>query len=76
MRSFTIKEFCERQSIGRTFYYALEKQGKGPRTFTIGTRVGGSGRLEIARADGGAFTSTVTRTATWIASLDGFSNVA
>jgi predicted DNA-binding transcriptional regulator AlpA len=37
MRSFTIKEFCERQSIGRTFYYALEKQGKGPRTFTIGT---------------------------------------
>jgi hypothetical protein len=36
MRSFSIKTFCERQDIGRTHYYALEKAGKGPRWFWAG----------------------------------------
>jgi excisionase family DNA binding protein len=37
LRSFSIKDFCERQGIGRTFFYKLLKQGKAPRTFSVGS---------------------------------------
>jgi hypothetical protein len=31
-RSQTIPEFCASEGISRAFYYALQKQGRGPRT--------------------------------------------
>lgn len=37
MRSYSIKTFCERQEIGRTHFYALEKMGKAPKTFLVGS---------------------------------------
>jgi hypothetical protein len=36
---FTIKEFCDRFRIATSFYFKLQKQGKGPRTMRIGSKV-------------------------------------
>jgi hypothetical protein len=36
---FTIKEFCDRYRIATSFYFKLQKQGKGPRTMRIGSKV-------------------------------------
>jgi hypothetical protein len=34
--SFTIKEFCAAEKISRSFYYKLDAEGRGPRTYNIG----------------------------------------
>jgi hypothetical protein len=36
---FTIKEFCDRYRIALSFFFKLQKQGKGPRTMRIGSKV-------------------------------------
>jgi hypothetical protein len=36
---FTIKKFCDRYEIATSFYFKLQKQGKGPRTMRIGSKV-------------------------------------
>jgi hypothetical protein len=33
----TIEEFCERNSMSHSFYYALRQEGKGPQELRIGT---------------------------------------
>jgi hypothetical protein len=34
--SCTIDGFCEIENISRAFFYKLESQGKGPRTYSLG----------------------------------------
>jgi predicted DNA-binding transcriptional regulator AlpA len=36
--TFTVAEFCTQQSISRATFYLLQKQGKGPRTYTVGRK--------------------------------------
>jgi hypothetical protein len=36
---FTIKEFCDRYRIATSFYFKLQKQGRGPRTMRLGSKV-------------------------------------
>lgn len=36
---YTVKEFCESAKIGVSFFYALQKSGKGPKVTRIGGRV-------------------------------------
>ncbi len=36
--AITVAEFCTEQSISRATFYALQKQGKGPRTYTVGRK--------------------------------------
>lgn len=38
MPSSTINEFCAEEQICRATYYNLQKQGKGPRVYYVGTR--------------------------------------
>lgn len=38
IQSYTIKEFCSAFRISRSFFYKLQKQGKAPRTYKLGTR--------------------------------------
>ena len=38
MQALTIREACERLSIGRTTFYEHVKRGAGPRITKIGTR--------------------------------------
>jgi hypothetical protein len=51
-RSFTITEFCEAERLSRSKLYLLWGEGKGPRTFTIGTKrlISAEARLEWRRA--------------------------
>ncbi|SDK28479.1 MULTISPECIES: helix-turn-helix transcriptional regulator [Bradyrhizobium] len=35
--SFTIKEFCAAEKISRAFFYKLDKQGKAPQTYPLGS---------------------------------------
>jgi excisionase family DNA binding protein len=34
----TVRQFCERNSISRSHFYALLKRGEGPKVITIGLR--------------------------------------
>jgi hypothetical protein len=36
---FTIKKFCDRYEIAPSFYFKLQRQGRGPRTMRIGSKV-------------------------------------
>lgn len=36
MRSYSIKEFCALHGCSRNFYYQMEKDGTGPKTFPLG----------------------------------------
>lgn len=36
--AYSIKKFCELNSVSRAFLYKLISQGKGPRTFKVGRR--------------------------------------
>jgi hypothetical protein len=36
---YTIREFCDRHRIALSFYYKLQKQGRGPRTMILGSKV-------------------------------------
>jgi hypothetical protein len=38
-RCFTIAEFCASANIGRTQYYALKRDGRGPREMKIGASI-------------------------------------
>lgn len=46
--SFTINQFCAVEKISRSFFYKLDKQGKAPRTYNVGSsrRVSGAARKE------------------------------
>ena len=49
--AFNISQFCEQHSISRSAYYDMEKQGKGPRTFSIGGKGKGKRISKEAAAD-------------------------
>jgi hypothetical protein len=36
--AFTVAQFCSEHGIGRTRYFALQKEGQGPRTYKLGPR--------------------------------------
>lgn len=36
--TYTVETFCKSHNISRAFFYALRKQGKGPRVAKLGTR--------------------------------------
>jgi len=36
--SYTIQEFCEAERISRSILYRLWEQGRGPRSYHVGTR--------------------------------------
>lgn len=36
---YTVQEFCDAHSISKVHFYALTKQGRGPRTMRLGRRV-------------------------------------
>jgi hypothetical protein len=36
--ALTIPQFCEAHNISEAFYYALQKQGKAPRSMRVGRR--------------------------------------
>jgi predicted DNA-binding transcriptional regulator AlpA len=36
--AMTVKEFCRDHSIGRSSFYELMRDGKGPRSFTVGRK--------------------------------------
>lgn len=36
--AISVAEFCRRFSISRSHFYVLQKQGRGPRVFKIGSR--------------------------------------
>lgn len=38
LHAYSIKKFCELNSVSRAFLYKLIRQGKGPRTFKLGRR--------------------------------------
>lgn len=38
IQSYTVKEFCSAFRISRSFFYKLQKQGKAPQTYKLGTR--------------------------------------
>jgi len=37
--SYTISDFCRSEQISRAFFYKLQREGKGPRTFNLGAMV-------------------------------------
>lgn len=36
--TYTVSEFCSAHRISRSLYYALRRQGRGPRTMRVGAR--------------------------------------
>jgi hypothetical protein len=36
---YTIREFCDRYRIAASFFFKIQRQGKGPRTMRIGSKV-------------------------------------
>ena len=36
--AYSIPEFCEQNSISRSFYFVLRKDGRGPREMSVGRR--------------------------------------
>ena len=37
--ALSIAEFCRRHAISQSFYFALQADGKGPRTMQVGSRI-------------------------------------
>jgi hypothetical protein len=46
IETFTIDQWCKRRQIAKSFYFKLQKHGKGPRFFRVGAKV-----LITAQAD-------------------------
>jgi predicted DNA-binding transcriptional regulator AlpA len=49
LHSLTVKEFCDLERIGETFYYKLRAQGRAPREMRLGSgtvRIPPSARIE------------------------------
>jgi hypothetical protein len=38
LKAFNVNEFCEAHRISRAFFYTLQKDDLGPRTFKVGRR--------------------------------------
>lgn len=54
--AYTVAEFCRRHRIGRSLFYQLQREGKGPRL----TRLGGR-KVLVLREDAAAWREQVAR---------------